>query len=79
MKSIKILLKDWGFWVIIYALIATFLWVLFLVKWVSYECPAPKLPELTKEHVEQIKEISNAKDKTTLDSLLVELYGFKSD
>jgi len=76
--KLKHLLKDVAFWIIIYCVLSTFLWILFLIKWQSHECPKPTLPEITEKNQLIINKINNANDKPTIDSLLLELYGFKS-
>ena len=58
---------------------------LFIIGFLIYKVYTPDcetLPEeivIQKIHREKINEINNAEDRATIDSLLYELYGFKSD
>jgi hypothetical protein len=78
MKNIKLLINNFQFWLIIYALIVSFSLVIVSISYHNHECPKVEIPELTKETIEQIKKINNAETINDIDSLLLELYGFNS-
>jgi len=76
MRVIEIL-REYGLPFIISILI---IWgVVFFVLWKTHECPKVNVPEVTKEYINKVKQISDAEDKHTIDSLMLELYGFQPD
>ena len=77
--KLKLLLTNFGFWLIIYALVLTFGFIGLIVKYYNYECPEPNIPEITEANQKKINEINDAQTKDDIDSLLLELYGFKSE
>ena len=74
----KHLIKDWAFWLIIYSIIVSFVMILLIVMYNSHQCPKLETPVLQEKYINEIKKISNAENKTDIDSLLLEYYGFKS-
>ena len=53
----KLLIRNWGFWCIIYALFATFTIVIMAIVWSKQECPA------SVHEVEHKIEVLNLKQK----------------
>tara|TARA_R110000822_G_scaffold47155_3_gene125256 strand:+ start:3248 stop:3475 length:228 start_codon:yes stop_codon:yes gene_type:complete len=64
---------------VVYYAVSTLSALLFFVLWLTYECPEViREADIRQETVQEIKEIINAESKTDIDSLLHELYDFKS-
>jgi hypothetical protein len=78
MKNIKLLINNFQFWLIIYALIVSFSLVIVSISYYNHECPKVETPEIQKKNLLLIKKINNAETKNNIDSLLLELYGFNS-
>jgi len=75
MRRVIELLREYYMYVILVVLLV---WgIVFFTLWNKHECPTLNTPELTKEHIEKIKTISDAQDNHTIDSLFFELYGFE--
>ena len=74
----KMIFKNWGFWSIVSNVILIATVIIMAVVWSKHECPKQELPTITEKHLQQIKRIGNAETKNDIDSLLIELYGFKS-
>ena len=72
----KYLLKDIGFWFVVYSIIATATIIIMAVVWSHHECPKTTVLELEIEAQKQINTINNANNNHTIDSLFFELYGF---
>lgn len=65
---------------VVYYAVSTLSALFFFVLWLTHECPEViKEVDIRQETVREIKEIINAEDKTDIDSLLHELYDFKSN
>ena len=75
----NIIFKNPVFWIMIYSLLVSMALVIVCISYSNHECPKVEIPELTKKNIEQIKEINEATDKHTLDSLTNVLFGFESN
>lgn len=74
----KLLLKNWGFWSIVANVVFLATIIIMAIVWSGQSCPKPTKPQLDEIHLNKIKEIQNAETKNDVDSLLIDLYGFKS-
>jgi len=74
----KLIFKNWGFWSIMANVILTATVIIMAVIWSKHECPKQERPVITEKHLQQIKKIGNAETKQDIDSLLFELYNFRS-
>ena len=73
----KELIKKPVFWLGVYAFGISIALTVVSFKLLTKECEEVNIPEIQKEYVEKIKEITHA-DSNDVDSLLLELYGFES-
>jgi hypothetical protein len=74
----RMIFKNWGFWSIIANIIFIATVIIMAIVWSKHECPKQELPVITEKHLQQIKKIGNAETKQDIDSLLFELYNFRS-
>lgn len=73
----KELIKKPVFWLAVYSFIVSVCLVLSLANCYYHECKKREIPEITKEYIEQIKNITNAETINDIDSLFIKLYGFE--
>lgn len=74
----KLIFKTPAFWFLVYGFLTTITIVVMSFMIAKHRCPQIERPIITEITQQQIKRIGNAETKDDIDSLLFELYNFRS-